>query len=153
MPVEILVDEDVALQALTTQDLVRAYQAVCQTVDDPAINGGVCLRLCGAEVSRSLNAAFRGKDQPTNVLSFAAELDFTQEPMLGDLALCWPVLVDEASSQGKPVRHHAVHLAVHGLLHLLDYDHEDVQAGDIMEALEVKILAGLNIPDPYAVRL
>jgi probable rRNA maturation factor len=96
---------------------------------------------------RDLNARFRGKDSPTNVLSFPAG----PNPLghLGDLALAFGVCESEARAQGKPLADHLRHLVVHGLLHLLGYDHEVEAEGDVMEALERSILGEMGVPDPY----
>ncbi len=106
-----------------------------------------------AEVER-LNAAYRGKQAPTNVLSFPASkgpaADAEETRFLGDLVLAAETVAREATDMGIPPEHHLQHLVVHGLLHLLGYDHEIDQEAEIMEALEVRILARLEIPDPYA---
>lgn len=102
---------------------------------------------------KELNAGWRGKDKPTNVLSFPA---FTPDkasralsPMLGDVILALETVRREAALEDKPFEHHLSHLLVHGLLHLLGYDHETEDEAEEMEALERRILAGLAIPDPY----
>jgi probable rRNA maturation factor len=102
------------------------------------------IRVVGAAESRRLNRTWRGKDKPTNVLSFAAEA-----PVLGDLAICAPVVVREAREQGKPPAAHWAHMVVHGVLHLLGYDHENDRDAERMEARETKILAQLGMPNPY----
>ena len=102
---------------------------------------------------RRLNAAYRGKDSPTNVLSFPAPpLGIpTGEPRaLGDVILALETLVDEAAAAGIPQAHHFQHLLIHGLLHLVGYDHEADAEAERMEALETALLARLGIPDPYA---
>jgi probable rRNA maturation factor len=99
---------------------------------------------------RSLNAAFRRKNKPTNVLSFPAS---PAEPhYIGDVALAYGVIRGEAEAQGKHFDAHAAHLAAHGVLHLLGYDHEDATEARIMESLETELLARLGIADPYAPR-
>ena len=107
-------------------------------------------RFVGIEESQALNLQFRGKDKPTNVLSFPFESPPGIEmPLLGDSVICAPVISQEAAEQNKPVAFHYAHMLVHGILHLLGYDHiEDTQA-DEMEALEIRILAELGIDDPY----
>lgn len=100
---------------------------------------------------RELNRTFRGKDKPTNVLSFPApEQPGVAGPRhLGDIALAYETLMREAEGESKDLAHHFAHLIVHGILHLLGYDHETEEEADIMEALEVKALATLGIADPY----
>lgn len=108
------------------------------------------IRIVGSAEGRALNRHYRGRDYATNVLSFPAELPAgVALPLLGDLALCAPVLAREARAQGKPLRDHYAHLTVHGVLHLLGHDHDDDAAAEAMEALESRILAGLGVPDPY----
>ena len=102
------------------------------------------IRVVGAAESRRLNRTWRGKDKPTNVLSFAADA-----PVLGDLAICAPVVAREAREQGKSPAAHWAHMVVHGVLHLLGYDHENDRDAARMEARETKILAQLGMPNPY----
>jgi len=94
----------------------------------------------------ALNVTFRGKDKPTNVLSFPAR----QDDYLGDVAMAYGVTAKEARDQKKSFADHATHLVVHGVLHLLGYDHETARAAKIMELLEIRILSELGIGDPYA---
>ena len=104
------------------------------------------VRFVDAEEGRSLNAQFRGKDYATNVLTFP----YAREPKLsGDLVLCLPVVLREASEQGKPAVAHFAHLVVHGMLHLQGYDHESGADARIMEHMEREILVHLGYPDPY----
>jgi probable rRNA maturation factor len=119
-------------------------------IRDKRLDAPVCIRMCNALESRRLNKLYRGIDKPTNVLSFPAHIDHNIEhPLLGDLALCWPVLLGEAAEQGKQPIHHLIHLLVHGILHLLDYDHKSDQQARQMEDLEVRVLADLGIGNPY----
>lgn len=100
-----------------------------------------------------LNAGWRGKHKPTNVLSFPA-FPFAQggplPPMLGDIVLAAETVADEAALEDKPVENHITHLVIHGLLHLLGHDHETEAEAEAMEAVERAALARLAIPDPYA---
>jgi probable rRNA maturation factor len=100
-----------------------------------------------------LNRDWRGKDKPTNVLSFPAfpvKVGGKVPPMLGDIAIALETVQREAAEEGKPFDSHLSHMIVHGLLHLLGYDHEDDDEAEIMEAAERGILGRLAIPDPYA---
>jgi probable rRNA maturation factor len=109
-----------------------------------------CLRIVGSAESRRLNREFRGKDQPTNVLSFpASPEERVATGILGDLVICAPVVAREAREQRKTLRAHWAHMVAHGTLHLLDYDHESARDARTMEALEVAILRGLGFHDPY----
>ena len=111
----------------------------------------LAIRLVDIDEGRALNRDYRGKDYATNVLSFPAELPpGVALPLIGDLAICAPVVQREAAEQGKAARDHWAHLAVHGTLHLLGYDHLEDAEAVTMEALETRILAGLGIADPYA---
>lgn len=102
---------------------------------------------------RALNAGWRDKDKPTNVLSFPAfpaAKNGMIAPMLGDIVLAFETVSSEAALEQKPFEHHVCHLLAHGLLHLLGYDHETEAEAEEMEALERRILARLAISDPYA---
>jgi len=116
-------------------------------------NGGVAsvsLLVTGEAESRRLNAEYRGKDRPTNVLSFPCDpIPGVPERLLGDLVICAPVVAREAAEQGKPLEAHVAHMVVHGMLHLLGYDHEREADARRMEAREREILAGFGFPDPY----
>ena len=119
----------------------------------------ISVRLTGDEQVRALNAEWRGKDKPTNVLSFplAEADDFANldgegpELMLGDIVLARGVCEREAAEKAVPVETHATHLLVHGTLHLLGYDHHDDDEAAEMEGREVRALARLGIDDPYEV--
>ena len=108
------------------------------------------IRIVTASESRRLNRHYRGQDKPTNVLSFpcSAPAGLKLAP-LGDLVICATVVAREAKEQDKPAEAHWAHMTVHGVLHLLGYDHEKNSAAKGMEALETKILAQLGYPDPY----
>ena len=108
-----------------------------------------CLRVVDAEEIRALNEQYRGFNKPTNVLSFPADVELAEVKLLGDVVLCAPVVVAEAREQGKTVADHSTHMVVHGLLHLCGYDHEEDAEARQMEALEVQVLAGLGVEDPY----
>jgi len=108
------------------------------------------IRLVAEEESQELNHEYRGKDKPTNVLSFPFEAP-PEVPieLLGDLIICAQVVQDESIEQGKTAEAHWAHMVVHGCLHLLGYDHIKDDEAEIMEDLERQILATLGYPDPY----
>ncbi|HSM11550.1 MAG TPA: rRNA maturation RNase YbeY [Lysobacter sp.] len=114
----------------------------------------LAIRVVDEDEGRSLNRQYRGKDRPTNVLSFPADLpeglpEGVTLPLLGDLVICAPVVEREAREQGKPLAAHYAHLTVHGVLHLLGWDHENDRDAERMEQREREILARLGIGDPY----
>lgn len=101
--------------------------------------------------AREMNRRYRGKNYATNVLSWPYEPAPREKTgLLGDLVICPAVVAREAADQGKPLRDHYAHLTIHGVLHLLGYDHETAREADRMERLERRILAELGVPDPYA---
>ena len=108
------------------------------------------IRLVETDVSQQLNHTYRGKDKPTNVLSFPFEAPVEIEPiLLGDLVICSAIVKREAIEQNKQEQHHWAHMVIHGCLHLLGYDHIDDDEAEEMEALETKLLDSFNISDPY----
>jgi probable rRNA maturation factor len=107
----------------------------------------VTVRIVGRVEGRSLNRRYRGRDYPTNVLTFVMH---GRPPLEGDLALCAPVVAREARAQGKSLTAHYAHLVVHGMLHLQGYDHETAREADVMEKRESRIVTKLGFPDPYS---
>lgn len=140
---------------MTAEEVVlRIAQAVYES---EAMEGSADLSVLLADNAfvQSLNRKFRGKDKPTNVLSFpqaegSAGLVFEPNRPLGDIAFAFETLVEEARAQDKSFDDHLAHLVAHGVLHLLGYDHETDGQADEMEALERAILKRFNIEDPYA---
>lgn len=114
-------------------------------------DGEVEINLCVVEreASARLNHAYRGKDYATNVLSFPAGAEVPGLLALGDLVICMPVVVEEASGQNKQLDAHLLHLVVHGTLHLLGFDHVGDDDAETMEELERRVLAGFGVADPY----
>jgi probable rRNA maturation factor len=143
-------DAQPGAEATVRRAIVQA--AAVEGTADP--NAEVSVLLCDDAVIAALNARWRGRDELTNVLSFPAPPpgDPAAPAHLGDIAIACETVIREAQEQGLPVSHHLAHLAVHGFLHLLGYDHGTDGEAERMEQLEREILASLGIPDPYAAR-
>ncbi|GAB4277885.1 MAG: rRNA maturation RNase YbeY [Methylomicrobium sp.] len=110
----------------------------------------IVIRIVDEDESSQLNAFYRGKQSPTNILSFPFDApEQVETNLLGDLVVCAPVLAKEAHDQHKPLAHHWAHIVIHGVLHLLGYDHIEPDEAEIMEAKEIEILAKLHIDNPY----
>ncbi|MEO9273347.1 rRNA maturation RNase YbeY [Marinomonas sp. 5E14-1] len=113
----------------------------------------ITIRIVDEEESHALNHEYRGKDKPTNVLSFPFEAPPGLElPLLGDLVICTQVVEKEAKEQQKPLLHHWAHMTVHGILHLRGYDHINDDEAEEMESIETELLASLSISDPYLIK-
>ena len=110
----------------------------------------IAVRIMADGEMAALNKRYRGRDGPTNVLSFPADLPPGLDlPLLGDIAICAPVVLSEAAEQGKPTHSHWAHMTVHGCLHLLGYDHVEPEDARRMESLETRIMLALGLPCPY----
>jgi len=154
---EVLVTADSWVGESSAETIVhRAIEAAASMVDADTADAEVAVMLTDDAGIRTLNNNWRGIDKPTNVLSFPAlqqeraSSDDDAPRMLGDIAIAYETTRKEADSEHKPFEHHLSHLAVHGFLHLIGYDHETDDDAEIMESLERDILAQLGIPDPYA---
>jgi probable rRNA maturation factor len=136
--------------------IARAIEAAASMVDADTGDAELAVMLTDDAGIRTLNLNWRSIDKPTNVLSFPALQPPTgREPddaprMLGDIAIAYETTRREADQEQKPFSHHLSHLAVHGFLHLVGYDHERDGEAEVMESLERDVLAQLGIPDPYA---
>jgi len=146
-------ETEFVIDAISCSELWKGHEPVIAHALEAAAHaervGGSVALLLGDDASvAALNKEFRGKDGPTNVLSFppaAAEPGF-----LGDIAMAAETIVEEAQFQGKSFENHAAHLVVHGFLHLLGYDHMNPADAEKMEARERAILMSIGIEDPYA---
>lgn len=146
--VDIIVEDErwdsIAGVAALISSAARALRERPELGREGAVN---VLLASDAEIAE-LNQQFRGKAGPTNVLSFPS--GGGAEPReLGDIALAYETIVREAAEQGTPVEHHLQHLVVHGILHLMGYDHDTAPAAERMEALEIEVLSMLGIANPY----
>lgn len=166
MTLDVVIDADAEWDSSTGWDELARSAAVSAIAESafPQLGAGaraveLSIRLSSDAEVHALNSHWRGKDKPTNVLSFpmadARDLDDSAgdapDLMLGDIVLARGVCVAEAADKGLPLDQHAAHLMVHGTLHLLGYDHLDDASAADMEAREVRALARLGFADPYAV--
>lgn len=151
------------------QPVILDLQCACETADDLPVaaefqqwvnaalaiyqpQAEITIRLVDEAESHQLNLTYRGKDYPTNVLSFPFEAPAVIDPplpLLGDLVICRQVVEREAREQSKPLTAHWAHMVIHGSLHLLGFDHEDDQQASIMENRETQIMLALGFADPY----
>lgn len=142
---EILVQRRVPPADLPSASTLRRWASAALG----AVAGDVTIRIVDEDESRDLNHRFRGKDKPTNVLSFPYDGETLDVPVLGDIVICAPVVAREALEQGKEARAHWAHMVVHGCLHLLGLDHQQDAEAEDMESRERDILSAMGFPDPY----
>ncbi|MCL1123823.1 rRNA maturation RNase YbeY [Shewanella surugensis] len=151
MSLELILDRQVAIDE--TPDLPNQTSLalwVNTVLDGRMEEAELTIRIVGNEESQQLNFDYRGKDKPTNVLSFPFEAPPEIElPLLGDLIICAPVVAQEANAQNKTLQAHWAHMVVHGCLHLLGYDHIDDAEAEEMESLETQIITQLGFANPY----
>ncbi len=143
---------DVEIQVASKEKELPADEDFMQWTEAALENkdASVVIRIVDEGESRQLNREYRGRDNPTNVLSFPFKVPLeVPSNHLGDLVICAPVVAEEAVQQGKPLLHHWAHMVVHGLLHLQGYDHLQEDDARRMESLECKLLREMGIPDPY----
>lgn len=145
--IDVEIEDPTWSEALPDAETLARGAALAALDREGAAHEGVTILLTDDDSVRELNARFRQKDAPTNVLSFPAP--HNPERHLGDIALAYGICAREAEEQGKPLAHHLQHLTVHGVLHLLGYDHIGDDEAEVMEDLERAVLADLGIPDPY----
>ena len=155
-----MIDIDIAIESpgWPSEEALRALvevaiaAAMAEVKLEPRVDRELSMLFTDDAAIRDLNNQWRGKDSPTNVLSFPASPLAGRDampPILGDIVLAYETVAREAGLEGKPFDHHLTHLVVHGFLHLLGHDHEDDREAEAMEALERSILSRLAIPDPY----
>lgn len=151
MAYEIYIESNSQSQALPATEQLEAWIATVlrhQQLEDAEVS----LYIVDEAEGEELNSQYRGKDYPTNVLSFPADIpEEVGVPLLGDLVVCAPVVEREAQEQGKTLAAHWAHMLVHGTLHLLGFDHIDDDEAEAMEQLETEIITGLGYPAPYQV--
>jgi probable rRNA maturation factor len=148
LKIDVLVESDLwGRKAEATAAARRAVTKAADALSTP--RSELAIVLTDDSTIRLLNRDWRGVDAPTNVLSFPAGYCGGARPFIGDIVLAYETVAAEADAERKPLAHHVAHLAVHGFLHLLGYDHVRKKDAEAMEAVERDILRRLNIPDPY----
>lgn len=147
----VIIDLQIATE--NTENLPSAEQIqqwANAAIRSESVEPEMTVRIVDEEESHHLNLTYRGKDKPTNVLSFPFECpEEVILPLLGDLVICRQVVEQEAIEQGKPLMAHWAHMIVHGSLHLLGYDHIEDNEAEEMEGLETQIMQSLGFADPY----
>ena len=148
MTLDVLIDDEFPI----SEDLIESLKAAADlTLDEEnSINSVVNLRILSDIEMQQLNKEFRNKNRTTNVLSFTNN-DLSRELTnnIGDIAISYDYVLSEAKENGKSFSDHIIHMLVHGIYHILGYDHEDNTSAEIMESKEIGILAKLNIDNPY----
>ncbi len=146
--IDVLVESKLWKNAKNAEPVIRrAIAEAAATLSTPAAE--LAIVLTNDSAIRLLNRTWRGVDETTNVLSFPTSRTGGNSLLIGDIVLAYETVAAEAQAEGKPFAHHLAHLAVHGFLHLLGYDHERKKDAEAMERLERDILQRLAIPDPY----
>jgi len=145
--IDIVVESPLWRDEPDTAAVIRRAIGAAAEMTDAGADRELAVMLCDDDAMRDLNGRWRGRPEPTNVLSFPA---VAGTGTLGDIAIAYETTAREAHAEGKPFGDHLSHLAVHGFLHLLGYDHESDAEAAAMERLETTILARLGIADPYA---
>ena len=147
MTIEVEIQRASSIPAVPSDPQFRQWAAAALMELDEA---ELLIRIVDLDESRELNFRFRNRNQATNVLSFPSELpEEIDLPLLGDVIICAPLVEAEAGQQNKEPMAHWAHLTIHGILHLLGYDHQTEDEAARMEALETSLLRSLDIQDPY----
>lgn len=146
------VNLQIASQSSDLPNRFIIYRWISKVLKPRYDSAELCLRIVDQDESKQLNIQYRQKNFPTNVLAFPAEIPNEvklDKPFLGDIVICAPIVAAEALEQGKTEMAHWAHLIIHGLLHLLGYDHITDAEAAVMESIEIETLAQLGFPNPY----
>jgi probable rRNA maturation factor len=127
------------------KDFTKWLNCATKIIPPPKHKNEICIRIIDEQESAALNKTYRHKSGATNILSFA----YQDDELLGDLAICAPLIIEQAQQQNKELIAHWAHIVIHGYLHLLGFEHQNNQEAAKMEQLEVEILQKLGYPDPY----
>ena len=154
-PVTVAIQRAASARGVPPAPKLRQWVQSALALAAPDRRGELTIRIVDPAESAGLNARYRGKPGPTNVLSFPADCAEVPSPEslpVGDIVICAGVVATEAQEQGKTLEAHWAHMVVHGALHLVGYDHENARDARIMESLERKLLTALGFPDPWLAR-
>ena len=147
----LIVDIQMASASEEAPDPQSIERWVSAAVGNQRDSTELSIRIVDTEEGRALNEQFRGSTGATNVLSFPFENESPEPlPLIGDIVICAPVVRKEASDQNKTLNAHWAHMIIHGVLHLLGYDHQNETDANLMESLETEIMQGLGFPPPYS---
>ena len=144
----VVIQNSIKDDSINEESLANTLQQVINNLDKG--ESELLIRIVSKDEIQSLNKTYRNKDQTTNVLSFPSDLPIEiDESILGDVVICTDVVANEAKAQNKTFEHHLIHMAIHGTLHLLGYDHVEESDANKMESLEIEILEKIEISNPY----
>ena len=147
----LIVDIQMASASEEAPDPQSIERWVSAAIDNQRDSTELSIRIVDTEEGQALNEQFRGSTGATNVLSFPFENESPEPlPLIGDIVICAPVVLKEASEQNKTLHAHWAHMIIHGVLHLLGYDHQNETDANLMESLETDIMQGLGFPPPYS---
>jgi len=146
----IILDIQTASSSEDAPDEQSIKRWVSAAIGDKPEDTELSLRIVDEQESQALNEKYRGANGPTNVLSFPFDAEIPEPlPLIGDIVICAPVVAREAQQQNKDLKAHWAHMIIHGVLHLLGYDHQNESQAVIMETLETDIMQNLGFPPPY----
>jgi len=147
----LIVDIQMASASEEAPDPQSIERWIGAAIGDQRESTELSVRIVDAEEGQALNEQFRGSTGATNVLSFPFENESPESlPLIGDIVICAPVVAKEAREQNKALNAHWAHMMIHGVLHLLGYDHQNENDANLMESLETEIMQGLGFPPPYS---
>jgi len=147
----LIVDIQMASASEEAPDPQSIERWIGAAIGDQRESTELSVRIVDAEEGQALNEQFRGSTGATNVLSFPFENESPEPlPLIGDIVICAPVVAKEAREQNKALNAHWAHMMIHGVLHLLGYDHKNENDANLMESLETEIMQGLGFPPPYS---
>jgi probable rRNA maturation factor len=147
----LIVDIQMASASEEAPDPQSIERWIGAAIGDQRESTELSIRIVDAEEGQALNEQFRGSTGATNVLSFPFENESPEPlPLIGDIVICAPVVAKEAREQNKALNAHWAHMIIHGVLHLLGYDHQNENEANLMESLETEIMQGLGFPPPYS---